>query len=1197
MCGGARQPLRRNKTPDDPRFILGRIATAVLAAALVVTTRASAAEVKVKGGTRLFPVQHEGDIARFNPNVFYGPLPPLDKPEQRVTKEMKIDFNTRIKSDRSGSAVIRFLLDDLRVELSRNSILDVIRAEDAHASLELHEGAMHVLSRGPPQVLDFATPHGRGSALGTEYEVRVEGDQTVITVFEGIVEVQANNTTNRVPVRSDQQSIVRPGEVPEARPIKAENVIEWWLYYPGVLDPEEVQFDAAERARLAASLQAYTKGDPVEAFRQLPPDDAVESAAAATYRAALDLAVGNIAGVRTRLSSLAVDAPLPTALRTVIAAVTRKIETQPPQPRTASEWLALSYWHQARHELDRALDAGRHATQSSTNFGYAWARVAELEFGHGRTSKAAEAMENALRIAPQNAPAHAVQGFVFAAQNRMRSALAEFEEALDLNYRLGDAWLGRGLCLIRQGKVAEGRDDLQTAVLMESNRSLLRSYLGKAFSDSGRFLNTTTEDHLATNELAIARSLDTNDPTPWLYSALLNRDRNRINLAISELERSIELNTNRAVYRSRFLLDEDRAVRSSSLANIYDSAGMTEVSLREAASAVTYDYGNYSAHLFLAQSLNALRDPTRFNLRHETAWFNELLLANMLSPVGGTPLSQHSSQQEYSRLFERDRIGLSSFTEYRSDGQIREVASQFGTIGNAEWSLDLDYQHNNGVRPNNELNRVEWYTTLKQQLTLQDSVMLLTKYQDYHSGDNFQYYDPTNARPNFRFDEYQSPIILGGYHHEWRPGVHTLLLAGRLENEQHFSDRAAPQLLLIPSDPYASDFVPFDVQYRGKLEIYTAELNQIFQWNRLTLSAGTRYQSGTFDTAARLYNPAKLDGFFEAGATNATSATDVFERLTGYGYLTVEPLDRLWLTAGLAYDDITYPRNFRNPPLSPGEDHRSELGPKAAVVWEPVPQATLRGIFTRSLGGVSLDESYRLEPTQLAGFPQTFRTLISESAVGSVSAPEFKTYGLALDLRFSSGTYAGVTVERLEADVRRSIGVFVPTAVAGSGFVPPFIPSSTDERLNYRENALALTLNQLLGEEFVLGMSYKLTQTELHDVLPEVPVSALATADLTKRADLHQASGYVLFNHRSGFFARAETHWYHQSNSGDPNVGPGDDFFQHNLFAGYRFAHRHAEILLGILNLAGQDYHLNPLTIYAELPRERTVVARLRFEF
>jgi len=116
-------------------------------------------------------------------------------------------------------------------------------------------------------------------------------------------------------------------------------------------------------------------------------------------------------------------------------------------------------------------------------------------------------------------------------------------------------------------------------------------------------------------------------------------------------------------------------------------------------------------------------------------------------------------------------------------------------------------------------------------------------------------------------------------------------------------------------------------------------------------------------------------------------------------------------------------------------------------------------------------------------------------------------------------------------------------------------------------------------------------------VLPAVPVSALSTADQTLHSELHQATGYILFNHPSGFFARGEAQWYHQHNSGYSTPMPGDDFFQENLFAGYRFAHRHLEILFGILNLGDQDYHLNPLTVYAELPRERTFIARLKFVF
>ena len=61
---------------------------------------------------------------------------------------------------------------------------------------------------------------------------------------------------------------------------------------------------------------------------------------------------------------------------------------------------------------------------------------------------------------------------------------------------------------------------------------------------------------------------------------------------------------------------------------------MTDVSVREAAQAVTYDYANYSAHLFLANSFDALRDPTRFNLRYETAWVCQNQQCNYRNLVG-----------------------------------------------------------------------------------------------------------------------------------------------------------------------------------------------------------------------------------------------------------------------------------------------------------------------------------------------------------------------------------------------------------------------------------------------------------------------------------------------------------------------------------------------------------------------------------
>jgi hypothetical protein len=720
----------------------------------------------------------------------------------------------------------------------------------------------------------------------------------------------------------------------------------------------------------------------------------------------------------------------------------------------------------------------------------------------------------------------------------------------------------------------------------------LRSYLGKAYADA-------FEDARAGHELRLAIGLDPGDPTAWLYSALLKQQENRINEAADDLETSQARNDNRSLFRSRLLLDQDQAVRSANLASIYRDAGMNDVSVREAAKAVTDDYANSSAHLFLSDAYNELRDPTRFNLRYETVWFNELLLANLLSPVGAGRLSQNVTEQEYSKLLEKDGFGFANSTTARTDKSITELASQYGTFGRSSYALDLDYQHNNGVRVNNDLDSIEWYTTLKQQVTANDIAFALIKYENYHSGDNFQYYDPNNARPNYRFDEYQQPIVTAGWHHDWGQGVHTLLFGGRLVNDQHFSDLNTPQLLLIQGPTPPGDIINgfdqtnFDVNYRGQLEIYTMELNQIFQWDRVTLSMGARYQTGTFDTTMTFTNPPSyVSGGLFLNPSDTTTVNADFQRATGYGYLTVEPLDRVWLTGGLAYDDMSYPLNFRNPPLTTGQDHRSQLGPKAAIVWEPVPQVTLRGMFSRSLGGVSLDESYRLEPTQLAGFPQTFRTLISESVVGSVSAPEYDIYAGALDFKFPTKTYAGVQVEQLDSKVNRTIGAFL-----FSNSVPPFGPYSTPELLDYSETSASASVSQLLGEGFAAGAGYKIDLARLDDTLPNVPVTALPTAQQQERATLQQAGAYLLFNHPSGFYARVDATWYHQQNSGYNPAEPGDDFVQENIFAGYRFLNRRLQMQLGILNLSDQDYHLNPLNVYSELPRKRVFTASLNFIF
>jgi len=78
--------------------------------------------------------------------------------------------------------------------------------------------------------------------------------------------------------------------------------------------------------------------------------------------------------------------------------------------------------------------------------------------------------------------------------------------------------------------------------------------------------------------------------------------------------------------------------------------------------------------------------------------------------------------------------------------------------------------------------------------------------------------------------------------------------------------------------------------------------------------------------------------------------------------------------------------------------------------------------------------------------------------------------------------------------------------------------------------------------------------------------------------------------------AKARRRNYMQS-SRDGILGAGDGFWHLNLMAGYRSPGRRFELMAGLLNLTGQDYKLNPLTAYQDLPRERTFVARVRLNF
>jgi len=249
--------------------------------------------------------------------------------------------------------------------------------------------------------------------------------------------------------------------------------------------------------------------------------------------------------------------------------------------------------------------------------------------------------------------------------------------------------------------------------------------------------------------------------------------------------------------------------------------------------------------------------------------------------------------------------------------------------------------------------------------------------------------------------------------------------------------------------------------------------------------------------------------------TNSISSD--FERQSVYVYDQWEVWSALLLSAGVSYDRLTFPGNFRYAPLSEGEETREQFSPKVGLTWTPTRRTTVRAAWYRALSGMSLDQSVRLEPSQVAGFNQAWRSVIPESVGGASAAATFETWAVSLEQKVGRKTFVALSGEILSSEVERSIGVVDFSVFTG------FIGANTREQLDFRERTVALTVNQLLGDEWSVGARYRLSQAELDDVFPDIPAGVSTQGGFQREQDLeatlHQLYLFTVFNHPSGFFA------------------------------------------------------------------------------
>jgi tetratricopeptide (TPR) repeat protein len=786
-------------------------------------------------------------------------------------------------------------------------------------------------------------------------------------------------------------------------------------------------------------------------------------------------------------------------------------------PSSYRAWLALSYAQQAAFKLEPALAAAQRARALEPKSSLVNARVAELLLSLGRINEAEAAARSAVDANPMEARAQTLLGFVHLAQFDTRAARADFQAAIERDSFDPLARLGLGLAIIRDGKLTPGREQIEIAVALDPTNSLLRSYVGKAYYDERR-------DPLDAGQLATAKGLDPKDPTPWFYDAIREQTSNQPVAALQDLQRSIELNDNRAVYRSRLLLDEDLAARSASLGRTYRDLGFEQLALVEGWKSVNTDPGDYSGHRLLADDYSTLP-------RHQIARVNELFQSQLLQPSNVTPVQPQLAEanlfvldsagptdlafDEFNPLFNRERLAMQASAVVGGNDTRGDDLVLAGIGGQWSYSLGQFHLKTNGFRDNNDLDQDILNAFVQFRPSHDTSVQAEIRSNDTTKGDLRLLFDPANFIPNLRLDEHVDSARVGV--RQDLGGRSTLLGSFQYQKIDTTTD------------------LPPTYSERFNSRRYRAEVQHIYGRSLWHLVSGASYvKDDTHDSTAVLFSPATPP------LTNATQTT--LEQKSAYVYATLGDSQQRTVTIGGSFDSL------KAQPFAPD---KHKFNPKVGLIWEPRPGTTIRAAAFRTLAGLSTISKQNimpsLEPTQVAGFNQWFY-----GGAGEVA----RRYGVAIDQKCDVNVYAGGEFSKRN--------VAVPISFFGP---PPEIREVGVREVLGRAYLYWTPLAQL-----ALSAEYQYESTDNSGQVFGDGISQLRT---------HRVPLGFRFFHPSGLSAGLTSTYVDQKGEfGTVVAGPvpviasgADTFWILDASVSYRLPKRHGVITLTANNLLDRHFH------------------------
>ncbi|MBZ0169595.1 TPR domain-containing protein [Candidatus Methylomirabilis lanthanidiphila] len=812
-------------------------------------------------------------------------------------------------------------------------------------------------------------------------------------------------------------------------------------------------------------------------------------------------------------------------------------------PRSASSYLNLSLAKQAAFHLDEALQAARKALALEPDNPMAMIQVSRLLFGMGRLSEALSMAEEARRRAPSDPLITSTWGFLLLTQVKTPEALTAFDQAIDQDSTRGEPHLGRGLALFRQGKTEEAVQEMWMATLLEPKVSLFWSYLGKALYEAKRYPEEM-------DPLAIAKRSDPNDPTPWFYDAIQKQTTNRPVEALRDMQQAIELNDNRAVYRSRLLLDSDLAARSASLGRIYSDLGFQQLALVEGWKSVNTDPSNFSAHRFLADSYAVLP-------RHEIARVSELLQSQLLQPINITPIQPHlaesnlfliSSQgparlsfNEFNPLFTRNGIRFQPSGVGGENSTYGGEGVLSGIYQKASFSFGGSHFETDGFRKNSDQHDDIADAFLQYELSPQTSVQFEYRFRNTRTGD---------LQLNFFRDDIFSGLRNSADTNSWRVGLRhafspnsTVLGSFMYQRQDSLNHDESPDLTVDFKDP----------DQRG----ISVELQHLFQSRHINLTGGIGYFDRKREQILTIEYVPPLDEFNFKGRLDF-DARHVNVYL--YSYLNV--LKDVTFTLGASGDF------FKTD--STASESTDQFNPKLGITWNVLPDTTLRAAVFRAFKRTLLTNQ-TLEPTQVAGFNQFY---------DDFDSTESWRYGIAVDQKFSPTLFGGVELSRRDLEVPLPL-------------TDPASDVTEVERTDWREDLARAYFFWTPHEWLALSTEYQ------YEYFKRIREFGFGIVDATT----HRVPLGLRLFHPAGLSFVGKATWFHQNGnffrkSGVCCESGTSDFWVVDTAVSYRLPKRYGFLTIGATNLFNRKFKYQETDLKnPAIQPDRTFFARLTLSF